>query len=70
MDYKEFDCMKINGFFKYVIFQIINGLNILHKAKLIHNDIRPWDILFIGKTKICDLGSLDKAGNTRFSTLY
>lgn len=72
MDYKEFDYTKINGFIKYVIFQIIVGLNMLHKAKLIHNDIKPSNILItsVGKTKICDLGSLDKSGNTRFSTIY
>ena len=72
MDYKEFDYTKINGFIKYVIFQIIVGLNMLHKTKLIHNDIKPSNILItsVGKTKICDLGSLDKSGNTRFSTIY
>ena len=72
MDYEEFDYTKINGFIKYVIFQIIVGLNMLHKAKLIHNDIKPSNILItsVGKTKICDLGSLDKSGNTRFSTIY
>lgn len=71
IDYKEFDYTKINGFIKYVIFQIIVGLNMLHKAKLIHNDIKPSNILItsVGKTKICDLGSLDKSGNTRFSTI-
>ena len=53
MDYKDLDYMKINGFIKYVIFQIINRLNILHKAKLIHNDIKPSNILviFVGKNK-------------------
>ena len=72
IDYKEFDYTKINGFIKYVIFQIIVGLNMLHKTKLIHNDIKPSNILItsVGKTKICDLGSLDKSGNTRFSTIY
>ena len=72
LNYKDFKYWKIKGFIKHVIFQIISGLNILHKAKLIHNDIKPSNILITGdgEIKICDFGSLDKAGNTRLSTIY
>ena len=69
---QDFEYWKIKGFIKHVIFQIISGLNILHKVKLIHNDIKPSNILITGdgQTKICDFGSLDIAGDTRLSTIY
>jgi serine/threonine protein kinase len=72
MNYKDFKYWEIKGFIKHVIFQIISGLNILHRTNLIHNDIKPSNILITGtgQTKICDLGSVDKASNTRLSTIY
>ena len=72
MNYKDFKYWEIEGFIKHVIFQIISGLNILHRTNLIHNDIKPSNILITGtgQTKICDFGSLDKQSNKRFSTIY
>ncbi len=69
---EDFDYKKIDGFIKHIIFQIVYALRILHNAKLIHNDIKPSNILInsIGTTKICDFGSVDKPGNTRYSTIY
>ena len=72
MNYKDFKYWEIKGFIKHVLFQIISGLNILHRTNLIHNDIKPSNILITGtgQTKICDLGSVDKPSNTRLSTIY
>ena len=72
MNYKDFKYLEIEGFIKHAIFQIISGLNILHRKNLIHNDIKPSNILITGtgQTKICDFGSLDKPSNKRSSTIY
>ena len=49
---------------RYMIFQLVCGLKILHNLGFSHNDIKLGNILNIGtsKIKICDLGSADKNG--------
>ena len=44
---------------KYIIYQISYGLYILHSNQIIHNDIKPSNILIdeIGGITICDFGS-------------
>ena len=46
---------------RYIIFQVVCGLKILHEKGLSHNDIKPKNIAISGthKAKICDLGSAD-----------
>ena len=46
---------------RYIIFQVVCGLKILHEKGLSHNDIKPQNIVISGthKAKICDLGSAD-----------
>ena len=46
---------------RYIIFQVVCGLKILHEKGLSHNDIKPKNIVISGthKAKICDLGSTD-----------
>jgi len=46
---------------RYIIFQVVCGLKILHEKGLSHNDIKPQNIAISGthKAKICDLGSAD-----------
>ena len=53
---------KIQNISRYIFFQVVCGLKILHEKNLSHNDIKPGNILVspTGKTKICDLGSTDK----------
>lgn len=67
IDYTEnnkdgFDYTKINDMIKWTIYQIICGLFILHKSKLVHHDIKPGNILIssTGNVKIGDFGSVDK----------
>ena len=54
---------------RYIIFQVVCGLKILHERGLSHNDIKPSNIIISGttKVKICDLGSTDKTGTVRGS---
>ena len=54
---------------RYIIFQVVCGLKILHERELSHNDIKPSNIIISGttKVKICDLGSTDKTGTVRGS---
>ena len=46
---------------RYIIFQVVCGLKILHEKGLSHNNIKPQNIVISGthKVKICDLGSAD-----------
>ena len=54
---------------RYIIFQVVCGLKILHERELSHNDIKPSNIIISGttKVKICDLGSTDKTGTVKGS---
>lgn len=54
---------------RYIIFQVVCGLKVLHERELSHNDIKPSNIIISGttKVKICDLGSTDKTGTVRGS---
>ena len=54
---------------RYIIFQVVCGLKILHERELSHNDIKPSNIIISGttKVKICDLCSTDKTGTVRGS---
>ena len=58
---------KIPNISRYIFFQIVCGLKILHENYLSHNDIKPGNILVspTGKIKICDLGSTDKIERIR-----
>jgi len=55
--------------FRFIVFQIACGLKILHDKGLLHNDIKPDNILISGqgKTKICDMGNTDKESNLKFA---
>lgn len=69
---EDFDYTKIDDMIKWIIFQIICGLYILHKNNLIHHDIKPGNILISsnGTVKIADFGSLDKSGTSGFGTIF
>ena len=56
---------------KWIIFQIVCGLYILHKTKLVHYDIKPGNILVSSKgiVKIADFGSVDKNNTASYGTL-
>ena len=55
--------------FRFIVFQIACGLKILHDKGLLHNDIKPDNIVISGqgKTKICDMGNTDKESNLKFA---
>ena len=57
---------------KWIVFQIVCGLFILHKNNLVHNDIKPDNILIssVGKVTIGDFGSIDKANTKGLGTFY
>ena len=42
---KKFDCLKDNQLGKWIIYQITVSLFILHSSDIIHNDIKPTNIL-------------------------
>ena len=46
---------------RFIIFQVVCGLKILHEKGLSHNDIKPQNIIISStcKVKICDLGSTE-----------
>jgi serine/threonine protein kinase len=60
---------RIANISRYIIFQVVCGLKILHERELSHNDIKPSNIIISGttKVKICDLGSTDKTGTVKGS---
>ena len=60
-----------NDFIKDIIFQIIYQLYIFHKNNLVHNDIKPENILISSSNivKITDFGSMDKIGAESFGTI-
>ena len=58
---------------KQTIFQIVSGLYILNKNKLLHNDIKPGNILISSTdlVKIGDFGSVEKSELMKYGkTLY
>lgn len=67
------DSQKYQNLIKEIIFQITFGLYILHSKNIIHNDIKPSNIL-INKyleISICDFGSaIFKNENSHSYTLY
>lgn len=66
-----FDYTKVQDMIKWIIFQIVCGLYILHKTKLVHYDIKPGNILVSSKgiVKIADFGSVDKNNTASYGTL-
>ena len=67
-----FDYMKIEDMIKWTIFQIVCGLYILHKNKLVHHDIKLGNVLIssTGVVKIADFGSVDKIGTKGNATIF
>lgn len=63
------DYLSNKDLIKWIIYQISFGLFILHSNKIIHNDIKPSNILIneIGGITICDLGSASFKGEDSFS---
>lgn len=66
-----YDYTQNENMIKWIIFQIICGLYILHKSKLVHYDIKPGNILIskTGDVKIADFGSVNKEGSKGYGTL-
>ena len=69
---KNYDYTKIDNMIKWIIFQIVCGLYILHKNNLVHHDIKPGNILIssTGVVKIADFGSVDKSSIPGNGTLF
>ena len=68
---ENFNYKNIKNFIKWILFQIISGLYILHKKELIHHDVKLGNILIspYGEIKITDFGSADKTKTKRSGTL-
>ena len=66
----KFDYRDYPNIICWITFQILCGLRILHANQLIHQDIKPGNILISSKSvvKICDFGSVDIIGNNSFGT--
>lgn len=69
---ENYDYTKIDNMIKWIIFQIVCGLYILHKNNLVHHDIKPGNILIssTGKVKIGDFGSVDKSSFPGNGTIF
>jgi serine/threonine protein kinase len=67
-----FDYTKIEDMIKWTIFQIVCGLYILHKNKLVHHDIKLGNVLIssTGVVKIADFGSVDKIDTKGNATIF
>ena len=53
---------------KYLLFQIINVFDAIHKKGICHRDFKPENILIVGdnyELKLCDYGSLTKFTNEK-----
>ena len=73
ISYKEIDYLSNNDLIKYIIYQIACGLYFLHYNGIIHNDIKPSNILIDenGGIEICDFGSVGYKGeNVNSYTRY
>lgn len=59
INYNVNDYLSNKDFIKWIIYQITCALYTLHKNNIIHNDIKPSNVLIneIGGISICDLGS-------------
>ena len=68
----NYDYTTIDNMIKWIIFQIVCGLYILHKNKLVHHDIKPGNVLIssTGKVKIADFGSIDKSSIPGNGTIF
>ena len=66
-----FDYRNIPNIICWITFQIVCGLRILHANNLIHQDIKPGNIVISSKSvvKICDFGSADIVGTNSFGTI-
>ena len=67
----KFDYRDIPNLICWITFQILCGLRILHAKQLIHQDIKPGNVLISSKSvvKICDFGSVDIIGTNSFGTI-
>jgi len=68
----SFNYRKIHNMIRWITFQIVCGLRILHANNLIHQDIKPGNIVISSncKVKICDFGSVDIIGKNSFGTTF
>mgnify|MGYP002626144686 CR=1 FL=1 len=66
-----FDYRNIPDMICWITFQIVCGLRILHANNLIHQDIKPGNIVISSKSvvKLCDFGSVDIIGTNAFGTI-
>ena len=76
MKYEEneengFDYRNIPNIICWITFQIVCGLRILHANNLIHQDIKPKNIVISSQkvVKICDFGSVDIVGMNSFGSI-
>ena len=76
MEYEEnegngFDYRNIPNIICWITFQIVCGLRILHANNLIHQDIKPGNIVISSQSvvKICDFGSVDIVEMNSFGTI-
>ncbi len=69
INYKANDYLSNNDLIKWIIYQISFGLYILHYNNIIHNDIKPSNILIDeeGGITICDFGSASYKNKESYS---
>ena len=56
--YKKVNIFNDYSMLQYIIYQILQGLSVLHNHKLIHRDIKPSNICInnVGQFKLSDFG--------------